>query len=235
MNPSFIHLRVHSEYSMIDSVIGVKSLVKEIAKLDMPAVGLTDQCNFFGLIKFYKAALAEGIKPIIGSDFLLQDDEDECSQITLLAMNDAGYRNITEIISLAYLEGQSQGTAKIRWHWLEQYAEGVIALSGAKFGSIGKALINGNPELAEAHLQRLMALYPQRFYIELQRTDRLDDENYLHAAVALAAKFHCPVVATNDVRFIHAQSFEAHEARVCIHDGSIVDDEKRPRRYSPDR
>ncbi len=233
MNPSFIHLRVHSEFSLIDSVIGVKDLVKHIAKLDMPAVGLTDQCNFFGLIKFYKAALAEGIKPIIGSDFLLQDDEDECSQITLLAMNDEGYRNITEIISLAYLEGQSQGVAKIRWQWLEQYSQGVIALSGAKFGNIGKALINENPEQAEANLQRWMALYPQRFYIELQRTDRIDDENYLHEAVALAAKFQCPVVATNDVRFIHQDSFEAHEARVCIHDGSIVDDEKRPRRYSP--
>src|SRR5690554_3621261 len=121
MNPSFIHLRVHSEFSLIDSVIGVKDLVKHIAKLDMPAVGLTDQCNFFGLIKFYKAALAAGVKPIIGSDFLVEGGEDEeCSQITLLAMNNEGYRSITEIISLAYLKGQSRGVAKIRWEWLEQ-------------------------------------------------------------------------------------------------------------------
>ena len=227
--PKFIHLRTHSQFSLIDSVVSVKDLVKNVAAQGMPAVALTDQCNFYGLVKFYKAALAAGIKPIVGSDFLLEGSDGEVSHFTLLAMNDAGYRNITEIISLAYLEGQSLGIAKIKWSWLEQYNEGVIALSGAKYGNIGKAVINGNQDQADEILQQWMKLYPDRFYMELQRTNRDGDESYLHAAVAMASQYACPVVASNDVRFVSADDFEAHEARVCIHDGVTLDDPKRPR------
>lgn len=232
MTQPFVHLRVHSEYSLIDGLVRIKDLIKTAVAFDMPAVGLTDQCNFFGLVKFYKAALSAGVKPIIGSDFLLLDDEGETSLITLLAMNNQGYRNITEIISLAYLQEQSQGVARIRWQWLEQYNEGVIALSGGKFGDIGKALLRGDDASASHRLQQWMTLYPQRFYLELQRTNRAGDENYLHAALDLADAMQCPVVATNDVRFMQTHEFDAHEARVCIHDGSILDDAKRPRRYS---
>ncbi len=235
MPANFVHLRTHSEFSLIDSVIKVKELVKHTAAMGMPAVALTDQCNFYGLIKFYKAALGAGIKPIVGSDFYLLDDEGEVSLVTLLAMNNQGYKNITEVISLAYLKGQSLGVARIQWEWLEQYNEGVIALSGARFGGIGKALLNDSVEHAEQLIQRFKSLYPDRFYIELQRTGRPDDENYLHAAVDLAVKYACPVVATNDVRFISNDAFEAHEARVCIHDGDVLGNPKRPRRYSPDQ
>lgn len=234
MSKPFVHLRVHSEYSLIDSVVNIKSLLSRVAELKMPAVALTDQCNFFGLVKFYTAALSAGIKPIIGSDFYLidEDNENEQSLVTLLAMNNQGYRNITEIISLAYLQEQKQGIARIRWQWLEEYGEGVIALSGAKFGNIGQALLRGNQKLAQTYLERWMQVFPERFYLELQRTGRVDDENYLHLAVALAAENQCPVVASNDVRFLHTDEFEAHEARVCIHDAAILDDEKRPQRYS---
>ena len=233
MTEAFVHLRVHSEYSLIDSVITVSDLVDHTANQQMPAVALTDQCNFFGLIKFYKAALAAGVKPVIGCDFWLLDEEGEdISLLTLLAMNDTGYRNITEIISLAYLQGQSLGVPRVSRQWLRQYCDGVIALSGGKFGDIGKALLNDNQQQALQLLQEWMTLYPGRFYLELQRTERIDDENYLHAAVALAAANSCPVVATNDVRFITADAFEAHEARVCIHDGTVLDDSKRVRRYS---
>ncbi|HEY9034438.1 MAG TPA: DNA polymerase III subunit alpha [Pseudomonadales bacterium] len=235
MTASFVHLRVHSEYSLIDSVIRIKPLVKKAAGLGMPALALTDQCNFYGLIKFYKAALAAGIKPIIGSDFLLLGDDDETSQLTLLAMNEQGYRNITELISLAYLKGQSLGIGRIRWQWLEQYSDGVIALSGAKFGDIGKALLNDNQDMAQQLLQKWMQLFPRRFYLELQRTGRMDDENYLHAAVALAASNDCPVVATNDVRFLEPDEYDAHEARVCIQDGQVLDDPRRERRYSAEQ
>ena len=235
MTVEFVHLRVHSEYSLIDSVVRIKPLVSKTAELGMPAVALTDQCNFFGLIKFYKAALAAGVKPIIGSDFLLLDDDGELSQMTLLAMNETGYRNITELISKGYLQGQSLGVARIKWPWLEEHSEGVIALSGGKQGEIGKALLNDNLSQARQLMQKWMQLFPDRFYLELQRTGRVDDENYLHAAVTLAADSACPVVATNDVRFLSADEYDAHEARVCIHDGNVLDDPKRERRYSPDQ
>lgn len=232
MSRGFVHLRIHSEFSLVDSVITIKDLVKESVKLGMPAVALTDQCNFYGLVKFYKAAIAAGIKPVVGSDFLLAGDDGETTLITLLAMNDIGYRNITEIISLAYIEGQSLGIAKINLEWLQQFNEGVIALSGAKSGNVGKALLHGNSDHAEHLLQQWMSIYPDRFYIELQRTGRPNDEHYLHMALDLAEKYSCPVVATNDVCFISAEHFEAHEVRVCIHDGSILADPKRVRRYS---
>ena len=234
MPASFVHLRVHSEYSLIDSVIKIKQLVSQTAKLQMPAVALTDQCNFFALVKFYKAALGAGVKPIVGSDFILEG-EDGDSTFTLLAMDNKGYRNITEIISLAYLKGQKHEVARVRWEWLEQYREGIIALSGGRFGETGQALVKGNQARAEASLQRWMALYPNAFYLELQRTGRGGDESYLHQGVELAQRFACPVVATNDVRFISPESFEAHETRVCIRDGDVLDNPKRERRYSPDQ
>lgn len=235
MSQQFVHLRVHSEFSLVDSVITVKDLVTETAKLGMPAVALTDQCNFYGIVKFYKAATGAGIKPIIGSDFHLLSDDGETSLLTLLAMNETGYRNITEIISLAYMEGQNLGIPRIKWLWLEQFNEGVIALSGARHGAIGKAILNDHPELAHQLICRFMALYPGRFYVELQRTSRLNDETCLHKSLELAAAYQCPVVATNEVCFISPKSFEAHEVRVCIHDGDVLGDPKRPRRYSPEQ
>ena len=232
--PKFVHLRVHSQFSLIDSVLSVKQLIKEAAKQEMPAVGLTDHCNFFGLVKFYKAALGAGVKPIIGSDFIISESSDfsDDALVTLIAMNEKGYKNITEIISLAYLEGQSLGVARIKWQWLEQYNEGVIALSGAKFGAIGTQLLKDNIAQAEVLMQRYMALFPDRFYLEIQRTGRVGDEHYLHAALAMANKFNCPVVATNDVRFASSSDYDAHEARICIRDGDVLDDDKRERRYS---
>ncbi len=232
--PKFVHLRVHSQFSLIDSVLSVKQLVKEATQQAMPAVGLTDHCNFFGLVKFYKAALSAGIKPIIGTDVLIAEEDDfsDESLLTLLAMNEKGYKNITEIISLAYLEGQHLGVARVKWEWLTQYHEGVLALSGAKFGAVGQQLLKGNYQQAQVALKRFMDLYPNRFYIELQRTGRAGDENYLHAALELAQEMLCPVVATNDVRFASSDDYDAHEARICIHDGDVLADNKRERRYS---
>lgn len=230
--PTFVHLRVHSEFSLVDSVINVKSLINNTVRLGMPAIALTDHTNFYGTIKFYKAALAAGIKPIIGSDFYLLGDDGELSQITLLAMNNNGYHNITEIISLAYTEGQQLGTPRILLQWLSTYNDGVIALSGGKYGQIGKALLNDNNEQAQSLLTHFMQIFPNRFYIELQRTSRINDEHYLHKALALAAANACPVVATNEVCFIDNKAYEAHEVRVCIHDGDVLSDAKRPRRYS---
>jgi DNA polymerase-3 subunit alpha len=203
----------------------------------MPAVALTDHCNFYGQIKFYKAAIAAGVKPIYGSDFLVMADDDhtQVSALTLLAQTDKGYRNLTELISRAFQEGQYLGEPYIKRSWLAEYAEGLIAISGGKAGEIGQALLSSKKEQAAQSLHALMAVFPQRFYLELQRTGRKHDEDYLHAAVALATEYNCPVVATNDVRFLTAAEYEAHETRVCIHDGRSLDDPRRVRGYSEEQ
>ena len=230
----FVHLRLHSEYSLIDGLVRMKPLVKSVADMNMPAVALTDQTNFYALIKFYKACIGAGIKPIFGSDFLLMEDGDDTqiSKICLLAQNDKGYRNLTELISRAYQHGQHLGTAYIKRSWLVEASQGLIALSAGREGDVGMALVSGKKGPARERLQFWLDLFPDRFYLELQRTGRANEEGYLHAAVALAAEMDCPVVATNDVRFLKADEFDAHEARVCIHDSRALDDPRRSHYYS---
>ncbi|QQD17134.1 DNA polymerase III subunit alpha [Spongiibacter nanhainus] len=234
LNEQFVHLRVHSEYSLVDSTLRVKDLCKRVASDGMPAVALTDLCNFYALIKFQKAAHGAGIKPIYGSDLLVRDDDDpdQISTLCLLAQNDRGYRNLTELISRAYLDGQYQGKAYVYCSWVEEANEGLIALSGGREGDVGQLLLNGKADLARDRLQRWQQFFPQRYYLELQRTGRENEDDYLHAAVVLASEQQCPVVATNDVRFLNSEDFEAHEARVCIRDSRVLDDPRRPRRYS---
>ena len=230
----FVHLRLHSEYSLIDGLVRMKPLVKSVANMNMPAVALTDQTNFYALIKFYKACIGAGIKPIFGSDFLLMEDNDDTqvSKICLLAQNDTGYRNLTELISRAYQHGQHLGVAYIKRSWLAEASTGLIALSGGREGDVGVSLVSGKKDQARERLQFWLDLFPDRFYLELQRTGRQNEEGYLHAAVALATEMDCPVVATNDVRFLQADEFDAHEARVCIHDGRALDDPRRSHYYS---
>ena len=237
MTQEFVHLRLHSEYSLVDGLVRLKPLAQKVAELKMPAVALTDFNNFFGLVKFYKACQSNGIKPILGSEVIIQDDVEETggSQLVLLICNDIGYKNLTELISRAYQEGQKQSTPTVKLEWLEGHSDGLIALSGGRYGEIGMALISGRKSDAENSLARLMRLFPQRFYLELQRTGRQDEEDYLHSVIDLSANFDCPVVATNDVRFLIRDEFEAHEARVCIHEGRTLDDPRRERRFSEDQ
>ena len=237
MTQEFVHLRLHSEYSLVDGLVRLKPLAQKVAELKMPAVALTDFNNFFGLVKFYKACQSNGIKPILGSEVIIQDDVEETggSQLVLLICNDIGYKNLTELISRAYQEGQKQSSPTVKLEWLEGHSDGLIALSGGRLGEIGIALISGRKSDAENSLARLMRLFPQRFYLELQRTGRQDEEDYLHSVIDLSANFDCPVVATNDVRFLIRDEFEAHEARVCIHEGRKLDDPRRERRFSEDQ
>ena len=234
MPAKFVHLRLHSEYSLVDGLVRIKPLAAKVASLDMPAVALTDFNNFFGLVKFYKAAQAVGVKPILGAEVLVLDDSGEgaLTQLVLLIVDNVGYKNLTGLISKAYQEGQRQSVPTIRLEWLEELGDGLIALSGGRLGDVGIALVSGRQVDAQQSLTRLMRLFPDRFYLELQRTGRADEEDYIHAAVELAAGSNCPVVATNDVRFIDREEFEAHEARVCIYEGRSLDDPRRERRYS---
>ncbi|GAB3379304.1 DNA polymerase III subunit alpha [Spongiibacter taiwanensis] len=234
MTSDFVHLRVHSEYSLVDSVIRVKSLCKTVAAMDMPAVALTDLCNFYALIKFQKAAQGAGLKPIFGADFFVRDDDapDQIFTLCLLAQNLRGYKNLTELISRAYLRGQYQGKAYLQRSWVEELNDGLIALSGGREGDVGQLLLSNKTGLARASLDRWQSVFGDRYYLELQRTGRQYEDDYIHAAVALASQCDCPVVATNDVRFLESDEFEAHEARVCIRDGRVLDDPRRPRLYS---
>ena len=230
----FVHLRVHSEYSVSDGMVRPKALAAQAAELGMPAVALTDACNFYGLVKFHKAATGSGVKPIFGADLQLvgAGEDEDTSELCLLVMNEKGYRNLTRLISRAYLEGQSIDGPRVQRAWVAEASEGLLALSGGVRGDIGQALLNGRQTLAEDRLQAWERMFPGRFYLELQRTGREGEEDYVHAAVALAEQHAIPVVATNDVRFVSASEFEAHEARVCIADHRVLDDPRRPRRYS---
>jgi len=233
MPSSFVHLRIHSDYSLIDGIVRVKPLVQAVAAAGMPAMAMTDQCNMFALVKFYRAAIAAGVKPIAGVDLWVQDEpRDAPARLTLLCQDHHGYLRLTRLISRAYTEGQHHGETTVRREWLQDATGGLIALSGAGEGDIGQALLTGNRALAERRLEFWTRLFPRRFYLELQRTGRAREEQYLQGAVGLALEHAVPVVATNDVRFLAPQDFEAHEARVCIHSGRTLDDPRRPRQYS---
>ncbi|MEJ2142610.1 MAG: DNA polymerase III subunit alpha [Gammaproteobacteria bacterium] len=237
MQPSFVHLRVHTEYSLVDGIARIKPLVQASADAGMPAIAVTDQSNLFSLVKFYRAAMTVGIKPIVGADLWLHNEHDvnNPSRLVILCKNNQGYLNLTEIISKSYLEGQHRGIPVLQKSWIEEHKEGLIILSGGKSGDVGQALLAGNDELAEQLLKRWKTLFPDAYYIELQRTSRNGDESYLHSAIEMASKLELPVVATNDVHFISRDDFEAHEARVCIHDGRVLDDPRRPRIYSEEQ
>ncbi|KJG63707.1 DNA polymerase III subunit alpha [Photobacterium kishitanii] len=232
--PRFIHLRVHSDYSMIDGLAKVKPIVKRAAELGMPALALTDFTNLCGLVKFYFAAHDEGIKPIIGADFKVQSQEmgDELFELTILAANNEGYKNLTLLISEAYQRGHVQHQPVIDKEWLIKHREGLIILSGGRTGDVGRALLKGNQQLTDACVAFYQTYFLDNYYLELVRTGRIDEDAYLHFAIELAEKYDLPVVATNDVRLLRADQFDAHEIRVAIHDGYTMVDPNRPKLYS---
>ncbi|MFM4794959.1 DNA polymerase III subunit alpha [Aeromonas caviae] len=234
-DPRFIHLRVHSDFSMVDGLQKIGPIVSAAAANNMPALALTDQMNMCGLVRFYGSAHGKGIKPIVGADFWVQSDElgDEQFRLTLLAMDNDGYQNITLLISRGYQRGHVQGRPVIDKAWLGEHAKGVIVLSGGREGDVGKFLLKGNRQMVEHCLAFYQTHFPDAYYLELLRTGRPDEEVYLHMAVAIATEFELPVVATNEVVFLTADDFDAHEIRVAIHDGYTLMDKRRPRRYSP--
>jgi DNA polymerase-3 subunit alpha len=244
---SFIHLHLHTEYSLVDSVIRIASefdadnkrtvlgLMDAVADAGMPAVALTDQSNLFAMVKFYRAAQSKGLKPIIGVDLLVHETGErvEPSRLSLLCQDDVGYKNLTRLVSRSYQEGQHKGVPMIERAWLDaKNLQGLIALSGGLAGDIGRAIVGSRSDDVQSTLQFWLELFGDRFYLELQRTGRPNEETYIGGALTLAIQRGVPVVATNDVRFLAKEDFESHEARVCIHEGSQLGDPNRPRRYS---
>ncbi len=240
---SFVHLRLHTEYSMVNGVVRLEKkgapspLMAGVEGGGMAAVAVTDLGNLFAAVKFYRAATSAGIKPIFGCEMRIRPslESGEASRLVLLAQNDVGYKNIKTLISRSYLDGQHRGVPQLEQEWFDGLTEGIIALSGGTNGDIGQALLAGEQQEAERRLERWSGLFPERFYLELQRTERSGDENWVHGAVALAQQFQLPVVATNDVHFLQPDEFDAHEARVCIHDGRVLDDPRRPKRFTAEQ
>ena len=233
-DPKFVHLRIHSDYSMADGVAKVGKIVGKVSELGMPTMAVTDLVNLCGLVKYYRGAHANGVKPIIGADLWVLSDEfnDEPWRITVLCKDNVGYNNLTLLISKAYLRGKLHDKACIDKDWLIECREGLIILSGGREGDVGLALLKGNQALAQECLSFYQTHFSNNFYLELLRTGRANEEQYLHLACELASQTNTPVVATNEVMFLESKDFDAHEVRVAIHDGYGLADPRRPKRYS---
>ncbi len=234
----FVHLRLHTEYSLLDGIVRVPELMAAVAEARMPAIALTDQSNLFAMVKFYKEAQAAGVKPLIGVDGWIREAGERTppSRIVFLCQNLIGYRHLTQLVTRSFLEGQSRGVPMMDRSWLTAPAlEGLIVLSGGAEGDVGQALVRGKLDEAARALTRWQGLCGDRFYLEVQRTGRAGEAACSDSVLDLARAQGVPAVATNDVRFLKREEFEAHEARVCIREGALLADTSRPRRYSEEQ
>jgi DNA polymerase-3 subunit alpha len=234
LQPSFIHLRLHSEYSIADGIVRIPEAVAAAKQDAMPALALTDLNNVFGLIKFYQAARSSGIKPIIGCDVFVSNpaERDQPFRLLLLCQSNAGYLRLCNLLTRAYRENQYRGRPELNRQWLREGADGLIALSGAHFGEVGAALLNGNGATARQLAQEYAGLFPGRYYLEVQRNGFAREEAHLRETLQLAAELGLPVVATHPVQFLSIDDFKAHETRVCIAEGYVLNDKRRMRHFT---
>ncbi|MEO7952655.1 MAG: DNA polymerase III subunit alpha [Polaromonas sp.] len=232
----FVHLRVHTEFSVVDGTNRIDEIVAAAAADQQPALAITDLSNLFGTVKFYKEGRKVGVKPLIGADVWVEAPGKEAGapacRLLLLVQNRQGYLNLSELITRAWTKNVVRDQAVIKLEWLEELNAGLIALSGAQGGAVGQALIQGDSTRAMECALRLAGMFPHRFYLELQRAQRVDDERHVSAAVQLAARLGLPVVATHPVQFLTYEDYEAHEARVCIAEGEILGNARRVRKFT---
>ncbi len=240
-SPQFIHLRVHSDFSMIDGLAKVKPICQATAAKNMPALAITDQMNMCGLVRFYRTTQELGLKPIIGCDLWVlpqgwqPDSQEDPFRLTALAMDNTGYQQLTQLISRGYLAGHRRHRPCINQEWLAEHNQGLILLSGGREGDVGRKLIQHRPDEAQEAINFYQTHFPDRYYLELIRTGRAGEDDYCHAAIQVAAQYDLPVVATNEVVFLKAEDFHAHEVRVAVADGYTLDDRRRPKRYSAEQ
>jgi len=233
MTDTFVHLGVHTDLSLVDSIARIKPLVKAAAAAQMPAIAVTEQSNLYSLVKFYRAAIGAGIKPIIGADLWLYDgQDDDPSKLTLLSQTNAGYRNLCELLTLGFRDGQHNGLPTVQRQWIENHNAGLLLLAGGTGSDIGQAILGSHLDLASDFVARWQALFEDRLYLTVQRTGRAGESRYIDGAYDLAIRHDVPLVATNDVRFLERSDFDAHEARVCIYEGRTLADPRRSHRYT---
>ncbi len=230
----FVHLRTHTEFSVVDGTLRIDDAVAAARADGQAACAITDLSNLFGVVKFYGACRAEGVKPIIGCDLWLEPEggEKQGSRLLVLVQNDAGYLHLCELLSRAWTSNTQRAQALVKWDWLEELGGGLLALSGADGGAVGQALLTGDTARAEQLAQRLAQAFPQRFFIEVQRAGLAGNEAHVRGAVPLAARLGLPVVATHPVQFTEPDDYEAHEARVCVAEGETLANPKRVKRFS---
>ena len=232
----FVHLRLHTEFSVVDGTNRIDEVAKAAAKDGQPALAITDLNNLFGAIKFYKEARGKGVKPILGAEIFLEGEAGAApSRMIVLVQSRQGYLNLSELLARAWTRNVVKNLALCTWAWLEELSEGLIALAGAQAGPVGQALLKGDESGAADLALRLAGIFPHRFYMELQRAGRADDEPHVAAAAQLAARLNLPVVATHPVQFATADDYEAHEARICIAEGEILANPRRVRKFTRDQ
>ena len=226
----FVHLHCHSEYSVENSLIRIPKLVKKAKELGMSSIALTDNANLFAAVKLYKEAKSAGIKPIFGAELILKG-EDQNFSLLLLCQNQQGYLNLSELISLSYLQGQTLDGVSITAEQLQAYHHGLILIALPVRSDVAQHLINNQMPEANQQAQAWKTVFGDRFYLGVQRTGRTYDERHLHLCVELGLALDIPLVATNDVEFLQKQDFDAHEARICISQGGLLDDARREKHY----
>ncbi|MEY4564263.1 MAG: hypothetical protein RLZZ618_3540, partial [Pseudomonadota bacterium] len=233
---AFIHLRTHTEFSVVDGTLRIDELVSAAAADGQAALAITDLSNLFGTVKFYSTARKAGVKPVIGADLWLEPEpgtaDKQPSRLLLLVQSKEGYHNLCELISHAWVSNGQRQHAWLKWEWLVRYSGGLIALSGGELGAVGQALMAQDTQRARTMAQRLSDVFPQRFYIELQRAAQPNNETHVRLAVPLAAELGLPVVATHPIQFQTPEDFEAHEARVCVAEGETLTNPRRVKRFN---
>jgi DNA polymerase-3 subunit alpha len=237
-SPRYVHLRLHSEYSVTDGIVRVGDAVKRAAGDGMPALAMTDLGNLFGLVKFYMATRSKGVKAIAGADVWITNPEspDDASRLLLLARNRAGYQQLCELLTKAYMVENRRDRAEIRREWFAEIgSDGLLALSGGHLGDVGDALLNGNFELASERAKSWEAIFPGAFYLEVQRYGQPQQEAIVRQTADLAGELALPLVATHPIQFMNREDFRAHEARVCIAEGYVLGDVRRPKTYTEEQ
>ncbi|MEZ5495851.1 MAG: DNA polymerase III subunit alpha [Gammaproteobacteria bacterium] len=232
MSSGFIHLNIHSEFSIVDSTIRVKQIVAHAQQNNIPAIGVCDLNNMFVAVKFYKAAVSAGIKPILGAEVLVLDEHENMYSMTFLCMNHQGYLNLSELIAQAHQNGYYKNRPMLREEWIASHHEGLIAISCNQRGDIGQLVLEKKLELASEKIEKWKRIFSNRFYLSIARVNRSDEKWHNEATIYLAAHHDVALVATNDARFLKPEDFNAHEARVCINQGLIVADPRREKNYT---
>ena len=231
---SFVHLHVHSEYSLVNGMIRIPALIEQTLQSQMPAVAITDMGNLYGAVKFFNKSSAKGIKPIIGAELYIENP-DKVTQpfiVVLLVQNEIGYVNLSELLSRGFREGQAHGKPIVEKAWLEGKTDGLICLSGGLRGEIGAAVMASRSQLLGSLVAEYQGLFPNRFYLEIQRVGHPHEEEYIAGAAKLASQFQVPLVATNDAHFMQQTDFDAHEVRVCINEGRVLNDPRRVKHHT---